>query len=203
MRRHRPNSQPNARFTTHPTSQKLMPRVTLVGYRGSGKSAVAAALADRLGCGWCDADVVLEREVGMTITDLVSRRGEQAFRDAEATLLERLLDRESGVLATGGGVVVRDANRELLRARARPVIWLSAPVDVLRARLAADPTTRSRRPALAGGDVLDEVAAAVSVREPLYRQVADGVIDTAIDTPVKLADRIIAWLASPHSEVVP
>ena len=64
-----------------------MPTVTLIGYRGSGKSTVAAGIATRLGCGWVDADDVLEREAGATIADLISARGEPAFRDLEATLL--------------------------------------------------------------------------------------------------------------------
>lgn len=180
-----------------------MPRVTLIGYRGSGKSAVAAALADQLGCTWCDADEILEHEIGMSIADLVAQRGESAFRDAETAILDRLLASTSDVLATGGGVVLRAENREQVRRRGRPVVWLSAPVDVLRSRLAADPSTVSRRPALGGGDVLDEVATAVAAREPWYREVADGVIDTAGDTPRRLAERIAAWLESPRPENIP
>ncbi len=180
-----------------------MPRVTLIGYRGSGKSAVAAALADQFGCPWCDADEILEHEVGVSIADLVAQRGESVFRDAEAAILDQLLSRDSEVLATGGGVILRAENREQLLRRGRPVVWLSAPVDVLRGRLASDPSTATRRPALGGGDVLDEVTAAVAHREPLYREVANGVIDTAVDTPKRIAERIAAWLDSPRSEIIP
>lgn len=172
-----------------------MPRITLVGYRGTGKTAVAARLATRLGCPWTDADDVLEREAGVSIATLIRDRGEPCFRDHESDLLARLLAGEAGVLATGGGVVLRPGNRELLTTRGRPVVWLWAPADVLRARLAADPATAARRPALAGGDVLDEVAAAVAAREPLYRSVADAVIDTTSDSPERLAERLAGWLA--------
>lgn len=171
-----------------------MPRITLIGYRGSGKSTIAAGLADRLGCGWVDADDVLEREIGSSITALIASRGEPFFRDLETALLERLVVEEQGVLATGGGVVLREHNRQLLRRRGRPVVWLTAPADVLRDRLAADPTTATRRPALAGGDVLDEVAAAVAAREPLYRAAADAVIDVAQAPPNTIVARIVAWL---------
>jgi shikimate kinase len=92
--------------------------------------------------------------------------------------------------------VLRPANRELLTSRGRPVIWLQAPADVLRGRLAADPATALRRPALTGGDVLDEVATAVAAREPLYREVADAIIDCSSDPPGRLAERIAAWLAA-------
>jgi shikimate kinase len=171
-----------------------MPRITLIGYRGTGKSSVAAALAARLGCPWLDADVVLEEQVGCSIADLVRERGEPVFRAEETRLLESLLDECPGVLATGGGVVLADRNRALLRARGRPVVWLTAPAAVIRARLAADPTTSSRRPALHGGDPLDEVAAALETREPFYRQCADAVFDTASGAVDDIAALIDRWL---------
>lgn len=173
-----------------------MPRITLVGYRGTGKSSVAARLAARLGCPWADADEVLEAELGTTIAALIRDRGEPFFRDREADLLGRLLEREDGVVSTGGGVVLRSENRALLTARGRPLVWLRAPAAVLRDRLAADPHTSARRPALGGGDVLDEVAAAVVAREPLYAAVADAVIDTSVDSPDRITDRLVAWLAT-------
>lgn len=172
-----------------------MPRVTLIGYRGTGKTTVAALLAERLGCAWLDADVRLEEKLGCSIAAFIGARGEPAFRDEEAALLGELLEHFPGVVATGGGVVLRPANRELLRRLGRPVVWLTAPAGVIRGRLAADPTTQSRRPALAGGDPLAEVAQALSDREPLYRACADVVIDGAVDPPSIVAERIIARLA--------
>lgn len=173
-----------------------MPRVTLIGYRGSGKSSVAARLAERLGCGWSDADEVLEADLGSSIAAVITARGEGFFRDREAELLHRLLAEERGVLATGGGVVLRAGNRSLLRARGRPVVWLTAAAAVLRQRLAADPATAARRPSLSGGDVLDEVAQALADREPLYREAADAAIEVGEDAPDRIAGRIAAWLAS-------
>ncbi len=180
-----------------------MPRVTLVGYRGTGKSTVAARLAEMLGCGWLDADVALEQALGTSIAALVADRGEPFFRDREADLLGRLLTRDDCVLATGGGVVLRASNRQLLASRGRPVVWLHAPADVLRPRLAADPATALRRPSLTGGDVLDEVAAAVAAREPLYRDVADALIDVSGDPADRIAERIAAWLATRRPESTP
>lgn len=172
-----------------------MPRITLVGYRGTGKSTVAALVAGRLGCGWVDADAALETRLGTTIAAVVHERGEPAFRDAEAAILHELLGAEAGVLATGGGVVLREENRAILRRLGRPVIWLTAPADVIRARLAADPLTAARRPALAGADPLAEVEAALAAREPLYREVADAAFDTAAE-PAEVAAAIVAWLAA-------
>jgi hypothetical protein len=178
-----------------------MPRNTLIGYRGTGKSTVAARLATLLGCGAVDADEVLEKRVGCSIATLIRDRGEPAFRDEESLVLTELLDRCAGVLSTGGGVVLRPDNRALLRGRGRPVVWLTAPAAVVHDRIAADPTTPLRRPSLAapGGrpavDLMGEVTAALESREPLYRECADVVIDTSAEPPDAVARRIVEWLA--------
>lgn len=182
-----------------------MPRITLIGYRGTGKSTVAALLGEILGCEWCDADLVLEKKLGCSIAALISDRGEAHFRDEEAVVLAELLERFPGVLSTGGGAVLRAGNREGLRGLGRPVVWLTAPADVVRQRLAADPTTAERRPALAvpvaggpaaHGDPLLEVAAALEEREPLYRACADFRVDTSLASPAAVAAQVAAWLRS-------
>ena len=173
-----------------------MARLTLIGYRGCGKSTVASLLASRLGVAAVDADEVLERRAGTTIAALVAERGEAAFRDLESELLAELLAERSVILATGGGVVLREANRVLLRGRGRPVVWLDAAADVVRSRLAADPATAARRPGLSGGDPLAEVAVTLAAREPLYRSCADVRFDTGCEPPGLIAERIVEWLAA-------
>ncbi len=170
-----------------------MAGITLIGYRGCGKSSVAALLADRTGLPWFDADTELERRLGGSIAELIRGRGEPAFRDEESRVLADLLAGDPRVLATGGGVVLRADNRELLRRLGRPVVWLTAPAAVVRQRLAADPSTASRRPGLSGGDPLAEVAETLAAREPLYRECADVVFDTAADPPAGIAERIMEW----------
>lgn len=173
-----------------------MPLVTLIGYRGTGKSTVARLLAERLGADWTDADAVLEERCGCSIATLVRDRGETAFRDTEEAILAELLAGFAGVLASGGGVVLREANRRRLREAGRPVVWLAAPVAVIRSRLASDPATGQRRPALGGGDVLAEVEEAVAARERLYRDCSDWSIDTSLRSPAEVAAEIAAWLAT-------
>lgn len=180
-----------------------MPVVTLIGYRGTGKSTVAGELARRLGCTWRDADGELERNLGMSIAALVGARGEGAFRDEESVLLAALLAPADGVLATGGGAVLRAANRDLLRRQGGLVVWLTAPADVIRDRLAADPATARSRPALAGGDPLLEVDAALAAREPLYRECAAMAIDTALVPPSAVAAAIVARLGATPAGGVP
>jgi len=171
-----------------------MPCISLIGYRGSGKSTVAALIAERLACGWIDADLELEADVGMSIADFMAGRGEEAFRDAEAAILERLVREYPGVLATGGGAILRPGNRDLLRRHGRPVAWLAASAAVLRGRIAADPSSATRRPALGGRDPLADVEPALAEREPFYRECADVVVDVADEAPAQIADRLVRWL---------
>jgi len=173
-----------------------MPRLTLIGYRGTGKSTVAALVAARLGTAVCDADRVLEERLGCTIGDLIATRGERVFRDAEESLLGELLDGCAGVLSTGGGVVLRPANRLALRRLGRPVVWLDARADVVRGRLAADPGTALHRPGLTGSDPLAEVEAALALRLPLYASCADLRVDTSAVTPEAVAVTVATWLAT-------
>ena len=164
---------------------------------------VAALLAARLGVPAVDADDVLERRAGTTIAALIEGRGETVFRDLESEVLAELLAGPPLILATGGGVVLRESNRTLLRESGRPVIWLDASADVVRRRLAADPTTAIRRPGLSGDDPLAEGADTLAARESLYRSCADVRFDTGVDPPGKIAERIVAWLSTHGRSDVP
>ena len=176
---------------------KLSPRlIFLVGPRGSGKSTVARLLAGRLGWGWADADDVLEARAGESIRALFAREGEAGFRDRESAVLEDLCRLRRHVIATGGGVVVREANRGLLR-RSGWVAWLTADADTLWGRLRGDAATAERRPALTVGG-REEVDQLLRAREPLYRACADCVVPTAGRTPEAVAGEVLAaWARRP------
>jgi shikimate kinase len=165
-----------------------MNHLFLIGYRGCGKSSVGAIVAARLGLPFHDADVVLEADAGMCIRDIFSREGEGGFRDRETATLRKLAAGPPAVIATGGGVVLRPENRELLRASGF-VVWLAAPAELLWDRISIDPTTAARRPNLAGGGP-DEVRALLAVREPLYAATAHAVVD-ASRSPEEVAERIV------------
>jgi shikimate kinase/rhodanese-related sulfurtransferase len=152
-------------------------RIALIGYRGSGKSTVAQHLAKRLGWSWLDADAVLEQRAGCTIRELFLSEGEPAFRRREAALLTEFCAIPQLVLATGGGVILREDNRELLR-RSAWVVWLDADAETLWRRLESDPGSATRRPALtqAASNSLEEIRAVMRFREPLYRQSANAIV---------------------------
>ena len=170
------------------------PRVgpfVLIGYRGTGKTTVARLLSERLGYRWLDADVELEARAGKSIAQIFADDGEQAFRSLEAQVLAEALQGSSLVIATGGGVILRDDNRELLR-RAGSVIWLEASPETLYERIQGDNTTSARRPNLTAAGGLAEVREMLARREPLYRECAKLRIDANRQPPEAVVDEILA-----------
>ena len=147
--------------------------IALVGMPGSGKSTVGRHLARQIGWRFADSDVEIERELGESIRSYFEKAGEDSFRSLETSVLASLLERPSMVLATGGGAVVREANRKLLSERAKVVYLRATPEDLAR-RLRHD----TQRPLLQGGDPLRKLRDLFLVRDPLYREVANFTIDT-------------------------
>ncbi|HIF41016.1 MAG TPA: shikimate kinase [Planctomycetes bacterium] len=159
----------------------------LVGLRCVGKTTLGRRLAEHLSLPFVDLDDELEpdrvgpaRSAGDCLRDL----GEEGFRDLESAALERVL-REDGprVAATGGGIVLRAANRELLRTRAR-CLWLHAPAEQLVMRATSDATVR---PALSTGPPLDEWRAMEEERREFYAEVSAARIDASGDPDEVLA----------------
>jgi len=168
-------------------------RIFLIGYRGTGKSAVAGLLAARLGRDLLDADDEIERRAGKSIAAIFAKDGEPAFRELEAQVVADLCQQTGTVVALGGGAVLRDDNRAAIRA-AGPVVWLTASVDTIAARLAADDATTSRRPNLTPAGGRAEIQAVLAERTPLYRACATLVVDTEGKTVDQVVDQIVAQL---------
>ena len=141
---------------------------------GSGKSTVGRQLARQLGWRFVDSDHEIERDIGSSIREYFDLHGESAFRDLEAQAIARLALLPATVLATGGGVVLREANRELLRQRST-VMYLRTTPDDLARRLRND----THRPLLqGGGDAARRLRQLFQERDPLYRRAAHFVIET-------------------------
>jgi shikimate kinase len=167
-------------------------RIFLIGYRGTGKTTVARLVAGRLGWDWVDADALLESRHGRTIRQIFADEGEAAFRDREADLLAELCQWPRHVIATGGGVILRAANRQRLR-QAGTVVWLTADPETIWQRLQQDASTPQRRPDLTVGG-LAEVEQLLAGRLPLYRDCAHGTVDTRQRTPEQVAEAVLAFL---------
>jgi len=181
---------PNQNAVSAPSSL-LTPHslLFLIGSRGSGKTTIARLLAERLGWDWVDADELLETRYGLSIRRIFDVEGEAGFRDKESVILTDLCGRRDCVVSTGGGVVVREANRTLLRASGC-VVWLTADADTLWRRLQGDDCSAERRPVLTVGGRA-EIEEVLRVREPLYRQCAHLAVDTAGRPPDAVADEIL------------
>ncbi|MCS7289041.1 MAG: shikimate kinase [Roseiflexus sp.] len=164
--------------------------IALVGLSGSGKSTVARLLAARLGWRLCDTDALVEQMAGRPIPAIFASEGEAAFRDQETIALTVALAEPNTVVATGGGIVLRDVNRALLREKAL-VVWLDAPTEVLIARLR---THNEERPLLAGDDPAARLESLRRQRSALYREVAHLMIDTSEASPEEVVERIVGAL---------
>jgi shikimate kinase len=166
--------------------------IYLIGYRGCGKSTAGKLLAEKLHWNFIDADQVLEAREGRSIRAIFSEEGEPYFRDIESEVLLSLSKGSKTVVATGGGVILRPQNREILRDTGF-VVWLTAPAEALWERIQVDPVTHERRPNLGVGG-LCEVAELLAYREPLYFQTAHLEIPAANQSPEQSADAILsAW----------
>jgi shikimate kinase len=159
----------------------------LVGLPGAGKSTLGRTLARRLGKTFVDADTELERRLGVTIATVFEIEGEAGFRDREETLLADLTARTGIVLATGGGAVIRLANRERLKANGT-VIYLHAQPATLRER-----TRRARhRPLLNTADPMARLLELYAARDALYREVAVRVVESDREQLAHFADALEA-----------
>ena len=152
--------------------------IYLIGPMGSGKSTVGRALAQRMGYEFVDADDFLVDRIGKSIPDIFAEEGESKFRDYEAECLGELAGKSNIVVATGGGVVLRPANRALMK-NAGAVIYIYADIDILLSRTAGD----TGRPLLQTEDRRGRLTQIFEERKPLYREAANICIDTThLDT---------------------
>ncbi|MDZ7814235.1 MAG: shikimate kinase [Ideonella sp.] len=181
----------------------MHPVISLVGMPGCGKSTVGRQLARTLGLRFLDTDSEIESELGESIRSFFDREGEEAFRLVEERVIARLSAGDGLMLATGGGAVLRPANRQALRAGGNHVIYLRSTPDELMRRLRHD----SKRPLLQVADPLKRLRDLYAQRDPLYRETAEFVIDTGRHSLATLVNLIAmqvemaGWLATAASSV--
>jgi shikimate kinase len=163
--------------------------IACVGLPGSGKSTIGRQLARRLDWRFFDSDVVIERRIGCSIREFFEREGEAVFRDLEQEVIGELTQNGACVLSTGGGVVLRQTNRDNLYQRCQTVYLHSAPVEVFR-RLRND----QNRPLLQVADPLAKLKELYAARDPLYREAAHFVVETGRPSVATLVSTILTQL---------
>lgn len=163
--------------------------IVLIGMMGAGKSTIGRRLAARLRLPFVDADSEIElAHAGMTIAEIFAEHGEPYFRDGEARVIARLLDQGPGVLATGGGAVLREETRRRIRDQAIS-IWLKADADIILRRV----RRRADRPLLQTADPAATVRQLLDQREPIYRS-ADITVASRDVPHEKIVDECVAAL---------
>lgn len=163
--------------------------VFLVGMMGAGKTTLGKALARRTGQEFIDTDRLLVERTGVPIATIFEFEGEPGFRQRESALIGELAARSGCVIATGGGAVLAEENRRAMR-RAGTVVYLRARLESLWERTRHD----SSRPLLATADPRGTLAALLEQRDPLYRDAAHIVVDTASQSAITLVNRVLAAL---------
>jgi shikimate kinase len=148
--------------------------IVLIGFMGCGKSTIGRKLANAIGYEFLDTDELIEQKTGRKISDIFASDGEEVFRQMETDLLQELSETVTGkVLATGGGMPMREENRALMR-QVGTVVFLEASIKTILERLANDTT----RPLAAGKDREKRLRPLYEKRYPLYREAAEVVVDT-------------------------
>ena len=164
--------------------------IAFIGPMGSGKSRVAAQLAQRLERNCLDLDTEVEQRARLSIAAIFASAGEARFRELECAALRDVLAETSAVIATGGGVVLAARNRDLLKQRAT-VVWLQADLPTRLERMRDE---RAQRPLLHGDDVAATLTKLDAMRTPLYRETADIAVDTSGLNVDEVVDQVVMML---------
>ena len=167
--------------------------VTLIGYRGCGKTVVGRQLAQRLGWSFIDTDQTIEEQAGRTIREIFETDGEMAFRRMEADLLDDALAHQRCVISAGGGAVLARRNRKAIRSNG-VCVWLTAPAEELQRRIEADARSAAQRPELTNRPGLQEVEAVLQARLPVYEATAEHVVSTAGRSIEQVVDAVLETL---------
>jgi shikimate kinase len=163
--------------------------IFLVGMMGAGKTTVGRALASRMKREFVDTDRVLVDRTGVPVATVFEIEGEEGFRRRESDVLQELCEEDGRVVATGGGIVLAEANRRLMREHGT-VIYLRARLESLWERTRHD----TSRPLLATPNPKARLTELLKQREPLYREAAHLIVDSGPQSASTLVNRVLAAL---------
>jgi len=176
---------------------ETLPNIYLVGPMGAGKTTVGRHLAELLGREFLDSDQEIERKTGATIPWIFEKEGEKGFRNRETMVIDELTARSHLVVATGGGAVTQLPNREFLKQRGI-VVYLYTPVEIQLQRTYRD----KNRPLLQVENPEQKLRDLLAIRDPLYREIADYIIETNQGAARDLAQKIFHMIVSQEAKLV-
>ncbi|MFO7727866.1 MAG: shikimate kinase [Desulfonatronovibrio sp.] len=162
--------------------------IYLVGFRASGKTTLGKHISSRYGLRFLDTDDRIQKQAGMSIESMVALHGWDYFRDMEEKIFADTTILKTAVVATGGGVILRQTNRDILKKDKYLTVYLKADPDLVLSRLNADPHP-GQRPPLSRHSLQEEIVSTLAHRDPLYRECADLVLDAGFDAQM-LAARV-------------
>ena len=160
--------------------------IVLIGFMGTGKSSVGRILERQTGLDRFDTDEMISSKFSMPIQEFFSKHGEDKFREAETEALHSLTGKPPAIIVTGGGIVTKAENVDLLRELGT-VVWLDGDYETLRARI----DRLADRPLLQTADPPVSLSELLQARNPLYQNAADIRVDISQKTPEEIAELIL------------
>ena len=167
--------------------------IILIGYRGTGKSAVGKILAEKLKMPYYDTDELIEVAYGRSINEMVAEHGWAYFRERECETIQGLTVLQGSVIATGGGVVMDEGNATILKKHG-VLIWLRADVKTIVKRIQEDLSSNKQRPPFSQDDIVKETKDVLKNRIPVYSRLADYSIETTNKDVDEIVDSICQFL---------
>jgi shikimate kinase len=161
----------------------------LIGYRCTGKSTIGKSIAMTIAWSFVDSDILVIKECGKSIKDIIDTEGWKAFRRMERSALKQICTKDRQVVATGGGVVLDAANIKAMKTSGM-VIWLGATAETIQKRMLQDKNSGNFRPALTDKGRMEEIEDMLLKRTPYYESACDFSIHTD-DVPVNEITEII------------
>ena len=167
--------------------------ISLIGYRGTGKTTVGRLMAEQLAIPFLDSNQQIVERAGRSIAEIFESEGESTFRDLESEVCSEMMQRHSAVLSWGGGVILRENNRQAISG-SNVTFWLQATEGTIFHRIHGDSRSKENRPALTELDPLQEIRTNLEHRRAFYDECCDHVIATDSLSSAQVADSLLIWI---------